>query len=63
MAMASTHKTTKSRSKQPIKAAAVRRPRIKGARKVDIYPNRMTFWVSAAAGSLLVLLAVIVTYR
>lgn len=34
----------------------------KSSQKVDFYPNRMTYAVSAAAGSLLVLIAVMIAY-
>ena len=62
----------KSPSKKSVKTAAtktVKKPavRSKAARKktsnkVDYYPNRMSFWVSAAAGSVVVLWAVMVAY-
>ena len=38
-------------------------PKAPVSNKVDYYPNRMTFWVSAAAGSLIVLIAVICAYN
>ena len=40
-----------------------RAPRKAVSHKVDYYPNRMTFWVSAAAGSLIVLVALICAYN
>lgn len=46
------------------KVMATKKPTTRKATstKVDYYPNRMTFWVSAAAGSLIVLIAVMVAY-
>lgn len=43
---------------------AVKKPvtRTKKSNKVDYSPNQMTFWVAAAAGSLIVLMAVMVIY-
>jgi uncharacterized membrane protein YkgB len=34
----------------------------KTSEKVDFYPNRMTYAVSAAAGAILVLIAVVIAY-
>lgn len=41
------------------KTAAKRKPRASVSNKVDYYPNRMTVAVSALAGTLLVLFALI----
>lgn len=57
--MTTARKTSKKSTKAPAKKPSVRKAK---SVKVDYYPNRMTFWVSAAAGSLIVLLAVIITY-
>lgn len=54
--------TTKSASSKKAKPAAAKSRAVKTSTKVDYYPNRMTFWVSAAAGSILVLISVIVAY-
>lgn len=64
--------TVKKPSVKKSQSAAIK-PAVKKAKKVvakkavstkvDYYPNRMTFWVSAAAGSLIVLLAVICAYN
>lgn len=53
-------KTTKSTAVKTIKKPVARKKPV--SNKVDIYPNRMTFWVAAAAGSLLVLFAVLIAY-
>jgi hypothetical protein len=50
-------KTTKNVA-STTKKSAVR----KKANKVDYYPNRVSFWVSAAAGSVVVLWAVMIAY-
>lgn len=62
----------KSSGKKAVKATVaktVKKPatrsssaRKKASNKVDYYPNRMSFWVSAAAGSVVVLWAVMVAY-
>ena len=49
-------KTTK---KAAVRSKVVRK---KASSKVDYYPNRMVFWVSAAAGSVIVLWAVMILY-
>lgn len=63
MVKASTTKksTTTARTKKPVKKAAVKRTVKKAvvSNKVDYYPNRMTVAVSALAGTLLVLFALI----
>ena len=53
-------------SKKPTKKAIVtkknklaKKPAVVSSTKVDYYPNRMTFAVSALAGTMLVLFAVI----
>lgn len=55
----SVKKTSKVAANKVAKKPAARK---KSANKVDYYPNRMAFWVSAAAGSVLVLWAVMVAY-
>lgn len=51
----------KSKAPQPAKANSrvARKPLVKAANKVDYYPNRMTVAISALAGTLLVLFALI----
>ena len=64
-AMATTRKATKTVAKKA-PAKAVKKPVKKSvakSTKVDYYPNRMTFWISAAAGSLIVLIAVMCAYN
>ena len=60
-------KKTTTKKKTPAKAApkkAVRKQvRAKASKKVDYYPNRMTFAISALAATLLLLLALIVTFN
>ena len=52
-------KTQSVKKANPLKAKSRRKAVVN---KVDYYPNRMTFWVSAAAGSVFVLFAVIFVY-
>lgn len=47
-----------SSAKKPVARKTVK----KSSEKVDFYPNRMTYAVSAAAGAILVLIAVIIAY-
>ncbi len=59
---------TTARKKSTTTGVAAKKPtaaRVRKAakNKVDYYPNRMTFWVSAAAGSIIVLIAVIIAYN
>lgn len=54
-------KTTASKAKKAVVKKSVAKTPV--STKVDYYPNRMTFWVSAAAGSLIVLIAVICAYN
>lgn len=51
--------------KKPAKKVAAKKTAAKkpASNKVDYYPNRMTFWVSAAAGSIIVLIALICVYN
>lgn len=60
MVKAST-KLKKSPAKKSVKksVAAPRKPKVVESTKVDYYPNRMTVAVSALAGTLLVLFAII----
>lgn len=57
--MTTARKTSNKSTKTPARKPGVRKAKTV---KVDYYPNRMTFWVSAAAGSLIVLIAVIIAY-
>ena len=61
--MATSKKTTKSAStrvtKKTVKKPTVNRAVAARADRVDYYPNRMTVAVSALAGTILVLVAVI----
>ena len=50
-------KPVKKTTKKPVKKAAAKPV----STKVDYYPNRMTFAVSALAGTLIVLMALIAT--
>lgn len=65
MVKASTTKKTATRTKTSVKKTAAKRTVSKKAKvapvsdKVDYYPNRMTVAVSALAGTLLVLFALI----
>lgn len=63
---AATKKTTPRTVKKTAATTTVRRSKstkkAPASAKVDYYPNRMTFLVSAAAGSLLVLITVICVY-
>ncbi len=57
-------KATKTKKKPAVKKPSVtarvrKSPKASGPKKVDYYPNRMTLAVSALAGTLLVLLALI----
>lgn len=57
----STHVTKRTPvAKKPVSRKAVKKN--SGPELVDIYPNRMTFAVSAAAGAILVLIAIIIAY-
>lgn|GEM_PF-3397756 len=64
MGMVTTKKSITHTAKRTssVKKPASRKAVKKTSEKVDIYPNRMTFAVSAAAGSILVLIAVIIAY-
>lgn len=64
MFMATTKKSTTPTAKRATSAKKpASRSRVKKTSdKVDYYPNRMTYAVSAAAGAILVLIAVIIAY-
>lgn len=51
-------KSTKTVASSTAKRSVAR----KKTNKVDYYPNRVSFWVSAAAGSVVVLWAVMIAY-
>ena len=61
--MVTTKKSTATTKKRTVAKKTVSRKAVnKSSERVDIYPNRMTYAVSAAAGAILVLIAVIIAY-
>lgn len=72
--MATAKKSIKGKTaKKPVAKAAskpvahktkvVRAAKHKSVKKVDYYPNRMTFWISAAAVLILMFLAILCVYN